>query len=130
MCASGSIQSDEWAKFLHTKGKIFTDFEAVRKEIEEETNRTTGTNQVSCDIFFSLYTSPIGVLPRNFYSLIIIYLPYASMLVTNFIKSRFCRFYVASAESCICVIICCSRKAHQCHLQPKEFEPVLCQWFP
>lgn len=35
----------EYGEFLHCKGKKFTDFDAVRKEIEDETDRTTGTNK-------------------------------------------------------------------------------------
>lgn len=35
----------EHGEFLHLKGKHFTDFEAIRKEIEDETDRSTGTNK-------------------------------------------------------------------------------------
>ena len=35
----------EWAEFLHAKGKRFTDFSEVRKEIEAETDRQTGSNK-------------------------------------------------------------------------------------
>ena len=35
----------EWAEFLHQKGKKFTDFTEVRKEIEVETDRMTGSNK-------------------------------------------------------------------------------------
>ncbi|RNA38746.1 dynamin isoform X6 [Brachionus plicatilis] len=35
----------EYAEFLHAKGKKFVDFDQVRKEIEDETNRLTGTNK-------------------------------------------------------------------------------------
>ena len=35
----------EWAEFLHAKGKKFTDFLEVRKEIEAETERLTGKNK-------------------------------------------------------------------------------------
>lgn len=35
----------EWAEFLHCKGKKFTDFEEVRKEIVAETDRETGSNK-------------------------------------------------------------------------------------
>lgn len=35
----------EWAEFLHCKGKKFTDFAEVRKEIEDETDRVTGSNK-------------------------------------------------------------------------------------
>jgi replication fork clamp-binding protein CrfC len=35
----------EWAEFLHAKGKKFTDFNEVRKEIEAETDKLTGKNK-------------------------------------------------------------------------------------
>ena len=35
----------EWGEFLHRPGEIFTEFEAIREEIECETNRGTGTNK-------------------------------------------------------------------------------------
>jgi len=35
----------EYAEFLHCKGRIFTDFDLVRREIEEETERVTGKNK-------------------------------------------------------------------------------------
>ena len=35
----------EYAEFIHTKGKKFTDFSLVRKEIEDETDRMTGSNK-------------------------------------------------------------------------------------
>uniref|UniRef100_L7M9U5 dynamin GTPase n=1 Tax=Rhipicephalus pulchellus TaxID=72859 RepID=L7M9U5_RHIPC len=44
----GTLQLEEWAKFLHTKNKIYTDFDAVREEIEAETDRMSGTNKGIC----------------------------------------------------------------------------------
>jgi dynamin 1-like protein len=35
----------EWGEFLHRPGDMFTDFEAIREEIEAETDRTTGVNK-------------------------------------------------------------------------------------
>jgi dynamin GTPase len=35
----------EYAEFLHAKGKKFVDFDMVRKEIEDETDRLTGSNK-------------------------------------------------------------------------------------
>uniref|UniRef100_H2YZS2 dynamin GTPase n=1 Tax=Ciona savignyi TaxID=51511 RepID=H2YZS2_CIOSA len=35
----------EWGEFLHCKGKKFTDFAEIRQEIEEETDRMTGSNK-------------------------------------------------------------------------------------
>ncbi|KAL1022485.1 hypothetical protein UPYG_G00028350 [Umbra pygmaea] len=37
--------STEYAEFLHCKGKLFSDFQEVRHEIEAETARLTGTNK-------------------------------------------------------------------------------------
>ena len=35
----------EYGEFLHAKGKIFTDFEDIRREIEADTDRITGSNK-------------------------------------------------------------------------------------
>lgn len=35
----------EYGEFLHCKGKKFMDFVAIRKEIEDETDRVTGSNK-------------------------------------------------------------------------------------
>lgn len=39
------IDGEEWGKFLHTKNKIYTDFEEIRQEIEAETERISGINK-------------------------------------------------------------------------------------
>lgn len=44
----GTVSLQEWGKFLHTKNKIFTDFDEIRKEIEEETERMAGSNKGIC----------------------------------------------------------------------------------
>ncbi|XP_011212548.2 dynamin-1-like protein [Bactrocera dorsalis] len=44
---NGTINAEEWGKFLHTK-KIFTDFNQIRNEIEEETDRAAGSNKGIC----------------------------------------------------------------------------------
>ncbi|XP_059181507.1 dynamin-1-like protein isoform X1 [Centropristis striata] len=38
-------QGEEWGKFLHTKNQIFSDFEEIRQEIENETERISGNNK-------------------------------------------------------------------------------------
>lgn len=38
-------RGDEWGKFLHTKNQIFTDFDEIRQEIENETERVSGNNK-------------------------------------------------------------------------------------
>ncbi|XP_034444503.1 dynamin-1-like protein isoform X6 [Hippoglossus hippoglossus] len=40
-----AIDGEEWGKFLHTKNKIYTDFEEIRSEIEAETDRISGNNK-------------------------------------------------------------------------------------
>ena len=40
-----AILEPEWAEFLHSPGHRFTDFDAVRKEIEAETARVAGLNK-------------------------------------------------------------------------------------
>jgi len=44
-CAE-TIEAEEWGKFLHTKNRIYTDFNEIRREIENETERLSGTNKV------------------------------------------------------------------------------------
>ena len=38
--------SQEWAEFLHCGTRQFRDFQEVRREISEETDRETGQNKV------------------------------------------------------------------------------------
>uniref|UniRef100_A0A3Q1ANF2 Dynamin-1-like protein n=1 Tax=Amphiprion ocellaris TaxID=80972 RepID=A0A3Q1ANF2_AMPOC len=38
-------EGEEWGKFLHTKNKIYTDFDEIRQEIENETERISGNNK-------------------------------------------------------------------------------------
>uniref|UniRef100_A0A8C3GAQ3 Dynamin-1-like protein n=1 Tax=Cyclopterus lumpus TaxID=8103 RepID=A0A8C3GAQ3_CYCLU len=39
------VDGEDWGKFLHTKNQIFTDFEEIRQEIENETERISGNNK-------------------------------------------------------------------------------------
>lgn len=39
------VKAEEWGKFLHTKNKIYTDFDEIREEISNETERMGGTNK-------------------------------------------------------------------------------------
>lgn len=51
----------EHAEFLHCKGKKFIDFDEVRKEIEAETDRVTGSNKGISNIPINLRVySPNG----------------------------------------------------------------------
>ncbi|XP_048257464.1 dynamin-1-like protein isoform X2 [Haliotis cracherodii] len=42
------IKADEFGKFLHTKNKVYTDFDEIRQEIVNETDRMSGTNKGIC----------------------------------------------------------------------------------
>ncbi|XP_072026813.1 dynamin-1-like protein isoform X2 [Amphiura filiformis] len=39
------VKVEEWGKFLHTKNKIYTDFDEIREEIQAETDRMAGGNK-------------------------------------------------------------------------------------
>ncbi|XP_050955239.1 dynamin-1-like protein isoform X3 [Labeo rohita] len=39
------VDGEEWGKFLHTKNKIYTEFDEIRQEIENETERVSGNNK-------------------------------------------------------------------------------------
>lgn len=52
----------EYAEFLHCKGKKFVDFDEVRREIEAETDRVTGSNKGISNIPINLRVySPNGM---------------------------------------------------------------------
>jgi hypothetical protein len=56
-----SLKLPEYGEFSHCKGKIFTDFDEIRKEIEGETDRLTGTNKGLSPIPINLRVySPYG----------------------------------------------------------------------
>lgn len=40
------IDAEEWGIFDHCKQQIFKDFDEIRKEIERETDRLSGSNKV------------------------------------------------------------------------------------
>ncbi|GIY48713.1 hypothetical protein CDAR_314571 [Caerostris darwini] len=44
----GTLNLEEWGKFLHTKLKVYSDFNEIRKEIEAETERMSGSNKGIC----------------------------------------------------------------------------------
>ncbi|XP_072942240.1 dynamin-1-like protein isoform X3 [Epargyreus clarus] len=46
--AKGTVNLEEWGKFLHTKDKIYSDFDQIRQEIERETDRMAGSNKGIC----------------------------------------------------------------------------------
>lgn len=46
--------TEEWGEFLHVKGKIFDNFDEIRREIEIQTERLAGDNKGICDEPISL----------------------------------------------------------------------------
>lgn len=46
--AAGTVNLEEWGKFLHTKDRIYSDFDQIRQEIERETDRMAGSNKGIC----------------------------------------------------------------------------------
>ncbi|XP_014600297.1 PREDICTED: dynamin-1-like protein isoform X2 [Polistes canadensis] len=45
---NGTLDLEEWGTFLHTRNKIFKDFDDIRGEIEAETDRMAGANKGIC----------------------------------------------------------------------------------
>ena len=57
--------ANEYGEFLHAKGKKFTDFLQIQKEIEDETDRMTGSNKGISNLPINLRVySPHGKFPR------------------------------------------------------------------
>lgn len=46
--SDGTLELDEWGVFLHTPKQIFKDFDDVRREIDNETERKAGMNKGIC----------------------------------------------------------------------------------
>ncbi|XP_011865221.1 PREDICTED: dynamin-1-like protein isoform X2 [Vollenhovia emeryi] len=45
---NGTLDLEEWGMFLHTKNRIYKDFNDIRVEIEAETDRMAGANKGIC----------------------------------------------------------------------------------
>lgn len=45
---AGTAKLEEWGQFLHIKGRVFTDFSDIRKEIEKDTEKVAGHNKGIC----------------------------------------------------------------------------------
>lgn len=48
LAENGTVKLEEWGKFLHTKNRIYDDFDKIREEIENETDRMAGSNKGIC----------------------------------------------------------------------------------
>uniref|UniRef100_A0A1Q3G0P8 dynamin GTPase n=1 Tax=Culex tarsalis TaxID=7177 RepID=A0A1Q3G0P8_CULTA len=58
---SGTVGVEEWGRFLHIKNKIFTDFDEIRNEIDNETDRMAGSNKGICPepISLKIYSTKV-----------------------------------------------------------------------
>lgn len=58
---SGTVGVEEWGRFLHIKNKTFTDFDEIRNEIENETDRMAGSNKGICPepISLKIYSTKV-----------------------------------------------------------------------
>ncbi|KAL0131090.1 hypothetical protein PUN28_002583 [Cardiocondyla obscurior] len=58
---NGTLDLEEWGMFLHTKNKIYKDFDDIRSEIEAETDRMAGANKGICPepINLKIYSSSV-----------------------------------------------------------------------
>jgi dynamin 1-like protein len=68
---------EEWAKFLHLKNKIFTDFREVLSEIEHETDRVAGHNK-------GIAHEPMNLKVKLFNSVVIDILLLNQILLSRF----------------------------------------------
>ncbi|KAI5746050.1 hypothetical protein M8J76_016756 [Diaphorina citri] len=59
--AAGTMDLDAWGQFLHTKDKVFRDFDDIRREIEDETERLAGKNKGICSepIILKIYSTSV-----------------------------------------------------------------------
>lgn len=58
----GTVNLEEWGEFLHCKNKVFKDFNEIRDEIQNETNKVAGSNKGICPDPISLKIYSIHVL--------------------------------------------------------------------
>uniref|UniRef100_A0A8C6UJY4 Dynamin-1-like protein n=1 Tax=Neogobius melanostomus TaxID=47308 RepID=A0A8C6UJY4_9GOBI len=59
-------RGEEWGKFLHTKNQIFTEFDEIRQEIENETERVSGNNKALASFVSPLgFSVPVGDQPKD-----------------------------------------------------------------
>lgn len=69
---SNALSPPEYGEFLHCQGKKFTDFDEIRKEIETETHRLTGSNKAISPVPIHLRIhSPHGTV-----QVLVFYLPH------------------------------------------------------
>uniref|UniRef100_A0A8D8QQD7 dynamin GTPase n=1 Tax=Cacopsylla melanoneura TaxID=428564 RepID=A0A8D8QQD7_9HEMI len=59
--SAGTMDLDAWGQFLHTKDKVFRDFDDIRREIEAETDRLAGNNKGVCSdpITLKIYSTAV-----------------------------------------------------------------------
>lgn len=59
--SDGTLDLDAWGQFLHSKDKVFRDFDEIRREIEAETERLAGKNKGICPepITLKIYSTSV-----------------------------------------------------------------------
>jgi hypothetical protein len=68
LCKGSMVQCFhlEYGEFLHSKGKVFSDFNEINKEIVKETDRLTGSNKGISNIPINLRVhSPHGKITEQ-----------------------------------------------------------------
>lgn len=46
--SNGTTEIEEWGEFSHLEDQIFSDFDKIRKEIEDQTDKLAGDNKGIC----------------------------------------------------------------------------------
>ena len=46
--SNGTDEIEEWGEFSHLEGQIFSNFDLIRKEIEDQTDKLAGSNKGIC----------------------------------------------------------------------------------
>jgi len=96
----------EYAEFLHCKGRIFTDFDLVRKEIEDDTDRITGQNKGISNIPINLRVYSPHVLNLTLIDLPgMTKVPVGDQPVDIELQIRNMLFEFISKESCLILAI-------------------------
>ncbi|UYV71290.1 DNM2 [Cordylochernes scorpioides] len=96
----------EYAEFLHQRGKKYPDFDQVRKEIEDETDRVTGSNKGISNVPINL-----RVYSPNVLNLTLIDLPGMTKVpvgdqpadIENLIRSMLLQFI--TKENCLILAV-------------------------
>ncbi|XKL65079.1 hypothetical protein PGB90_005165 [Kerria lacca] len=58
---NGTLNIEEWGTFHHARGKVYINFDEIRREIENETDRMAGSNKGICPdpIILKIYSASV-----------------------------------------------------------------------